>query len=132
MKIISFGWTWHALLAQPPLNKICTRRKWKDEYARRFKAGEKCLAYDRSPRYRGKPVGIVRLTEAPYKEALIDMPEEDYFAEGFAYLAMHPEKLPKTMPYDVSREGFKTWKTGGGAMWVVRFEFIEGKVEVGA
>ena len=55
MKIISFAWTTEALLAGI---KTCTRRDWNDDYARRFKNGEFCQAFDRNPRAGGKRVGI--------------------------------------------------------------------------
>jgi hypothetical protein len=34
-------------------------------------------------------------------------------AEGFAYLYQNPYLIPKSMPIDVSPEGFNTWRDSG-------------------
>lgn len=52
MRIISFGWTWPALVAK---SKTVTRWDWDEDYARRFHKGDIVLAYDRSPRLGGRP-----------------------------------------------------------------------------
>lgn len=124
MKIISFGWTWPALLADGNLQKTVTRRDWDAKYAASFKAGELIQAYDRSPRFKGKQIATIRLIMAPYLEPISDMPDSDYEAEGFAYLATNRHLLPKSMPYDVSREGFDTWRKSGERLWVIRFERV--------
>ena len=78
-KIISFAWTTDALMEG---KKTVTRRDWDDKYASRFKVGEVCSAYDKSPRYGGKKVGEIRLTKAPWKQWLHDVTDEDEVKEG--------------------------------------------------
>jgi len=82
--IISFAWTTEALKCG---RKTCTRRRWSErffeQWARAWREGRLVHdAYDRSPRAGGKKVGEIRLTCEPYKERLVDMPEEDVEAEG--------------------------------------------------
>jgi len=55
MRIISFAWTTNALLSG---RKSVTRRTWKDC---RIQPGELVQAYDKSPRFRGHPVAIIRV-----------------------------------------------------------------------
>lgn len=122
MKIISFGWTWPALVAD---RKICTRRDWTDKYARLFKKRDVISGYDRSPRFGGKRVAIIQLACDPTYEPMSDMPDSDYEAEGFAYLNENRHLLPKSMPYDVSWEGFCAWRNDGSSLWVVRLKLVE-------
>lgn len=82
--IISFAWTTPVLLTG---KKTVTRRRWSgryhnlwvDHYARGFYVHD---AYDKSPRFGGKRVGRILLTEMPKWERLCDMPESDLDAEG--------------------------------------------------
>lgn len=105
MKIISFVWTVEALLAG---KKTVTRRFWTDNYAEQFKAGDLVQAYDRSPRFKGKQVAIIRLIQTPYEESLSLMTDEEEKAEGglwgsaeaFIEAMGGPDKVP----------------------WVIRFE----------
>jgi hypothetical protein len=125
VKIISFAYTTPALLAGA---KTVTRREWNDDYAARFVADELIAAYDRSPRFKGKQVAIIQLTDRPRYEPNALMPPDDYAAEGFEWLAAHPEVLPRAaqnFPYAFSREGFDAWRTNGYSMWVVRFRLVE-------
>ena len=57
MRIISFAWTTRALLEG---RKTVTRRNWKEC---RLKPGELAQAYDRSPRFKGKRVAIIRISD---------------------------------------------------------------------
>lgn len=120
--IISFGWTVAALKAG---HKTVTRRTWNADYARRFKKGDLIAAYDRSPRFGGKQVATIRLTCDPIYEPMSDMPNSDYWAEGFGYLNENRHLLPKSMPYDVSLAGFHEWRDDGSNMWVVRFKPVK-------
>lgn len=61
----------------------------------------------------------------PTFEPMINMPDSDYEAEGFAYLNENKHLLPKSMPYDVSLAGFRDWQNDGSSLWVVRFEMVE-------
>jgi hypothetical protein len=120
MKIISFAWTTPALLAGA---KTCTRRDWKPEYAMRFHAGDICLAYNKQPRFGGKPVAKIRLTWDPIFESTKLAPSSDYEAEGFAWLKKHG--ILVIGKYDVDRLWW-VWTVGDGFdKWVVRFELLE-------
>lgn len=79
MMIVSFAWTTEALLLG---RKTVTRRFWTRRYAQRFHAGDLVQAYDRSPRYRGRQVAIIRLTWDPYTQSLEDLTDEDERKEG--------------------------------------------------
>ena len=122
MLIISFGWTSAAFVAG---EKDVTRRDWKPIHAAKFKKGTLAAAWDKDPRYGGKKIGVIRITEDVKYEAMADMPDSDYAAEGFAYLHKHPELVPASMPIDVSPKGFEAWRQSGGKKAVVRFEEVE-------
>lgn len=121
MRIISFGWTWPAFVAGA---KTVTRRNWDADYAAKFKRGDILQAYDKSPRFGGKKIGLLTLTQDPYLERTSSMRDGDYEAEGFAYLNANRHLLPKSMPYDVSRDGFEAWKGLDEKMWVIRFKRV--------
>ena len=118
MKIISFAWTTPALLAG---RKTVTRREWSEDYARRFRAGEMVAAYDRNPRHRGRQVATIRLTRDPYSESTRSAPEEDYEAEGFAFLQELGVKVDGLPPAVL----WRAWHVFPQEMWVVRFELVE-------
>jgi len=118
MKIISFSWTTPALLAGA---KTCTRRKWNPRYARQFQKGELVAAFDRSPRYKGKRVATIRLTEVPYLENTSKMPEADFVAEGLAWMEKHDTVIQGFF----ADEFWDTWKDSGEDVYVVRFELVE-------
>jgi hypothetical protein len=118
MKIISFAWTTPALLAR---QKSVTRRQWKPEYACRFKSGDICLAYDKQPRYGGKPIAKIRLICDPYEENSRDIPWEDYIGEGFVFLTEKKVLVDGLAPSEV----WKAWKLFPRMQWVIRFEIVE-------
>lgn len=128
MIIVSFGWTWPAFVAR---HKTVTRRDWAESHARKFQVGAEFKAYDRLPRASGKPIGIGRITESVVREPLSQMPATDYEAEGFAFLAAHPELLPELAHRDAwfregcSRQAFEAYKNNPESLYVVRFEVIE-------
>lgn len=76
--IISFAWTSKAFLEG---TKTMTRRKWRDDYAQRFKLDTVHKAYDKDPRWGGKCIGHILITGL-YKQWLHDMPEADLAREG--------------------------------------------------
>lgn len=126
MKIISFSWTSPALLARA---KSVTRRDWKLRHAESFRKDELVQAWDKSPRFEGKKIGIIRLLRAPYLENTFWLPDEDYEREGFKYLDEHPELIGAaakragfTPPLI---ETFERWKYVGETLYVVRFEIVE-------
>jgi hypothetical protein len=119
VKFISFAWTTAALLAG---RKTVTRRDWSPRWARQFHKGDLVAAYDRQPRYGGKQVATLRLTSDPYFESTASAPEEDYEAEGFAYLQERGAIVDGLEP----RALWRVWHRPSTPrkMWVVRFEVI--------
>jgi len=123
--ILSFGWTWAAFVA---LVKTATRRDWSPAYAALWKRGTEFVAYNRSPRFGGRPIGTGRLTQDALYEPLSSMPSSDYEAEGFAWLHEHPEALPKSARQqiwgDCTFPAFDRWRNSGGSLYVVRYEIL--------
>jgi len=112
MKIISFAWTTEALKKGL---KTQTRRFWKDRHARRFKKGDRVLAYDRLPHAGGKPIAVIELTDDPYQEKFAEISHEDFIAEGGYF-------------YWDGRLDFIDLLKGAGkgdAVWVVKFKLCQ-------
>ena len=105
MNIISFAWTTAQLLEG---KKTVTRREWSDDYAKRFKIGDRVCAYNKNPRNGGKKVAVIRITSI-YKEWLHDMPESDVEAEGGRW---------------ENRKAFIEAQGGDQEMWVIRFQVL--------
>jgi len=122
---ISYGWTWPALFAPTHFQKIVTRRSWKDSHAKKFKKGMVVKAIDKDFRAGGKEIGKVKILEAPYKQPLSEMTIKDYFHEGFAFMNLHSELVPKSMKIGVDIAGFNQWKKSGESMYVVHYEILE-------
>ncbi|EKO25279.1 hypothetical protein [Leptospira interrogans] len=122
MKIISFANTSPAFIAK---EKSVTRRNWKDDYAKRFKKNELIQGWNRSPRFKGKPIGIIRLIETPYQENTFLMPEDDYAKEGFKYLDQSPHLKTGSYKDKNLKKFFEEWKQSAVLLWVVRFEYVE-------
>ena len=121
MKIISYAHTTPALLAA---SKTCTRRDWNAGYAATFAKGDEVQAWDRSPRFHGKHVADVRLTARPVLEPISAMPNSDYEAEGFAWLAVHPEAINTKRFGCFTWADFLVWRGSGVDYWVIRFEVL--------
>lgn len=121
MMHISFGWTSPAVKAR---RKTVTRRSWKDSHAKKFYPGDMVKAYDKDPRYGGVCFGLIRI-KSLHKAPIADMPDSDYEAEGFAYLHENPHLIPKSIPFDVSSEGFRVWRESGETYYTVAFEIVE-------
>ena len=117
MKRISFVWTVEALRAG---RKTVTRRAWKNQYAWTFRKGTLVAAYDRQTRHGGHQVATIRLTADPIKDSTALAPDEDYEAEGFAYMEEHGLKVdglpPKTL--------WRAWQLYPQFLWVIRFELV--------
>lgn len=77
MKIISFAWTTRALLEG---RKTVTRRHWTKQLVQE---GDLVQAYDRSPRFKGKPVAIIKI-EKVSQEKLSDITSAEMEKEGFS------------------------------------------------
>lgn len=116
-KIISFAWTTPPLLAN---RKTRTRRQWDDNYAKSFKMGDVCQAYNRHPRFKGKKVATIKIT-GKKKEDISLMPDDDYEKEGFKYMEEQGLKVWGKDP----RQAFEDWRNDGGIYWVVDFEVLE-------
>ena len=82
--IISFAWTTGSFLSG---NKSVTRRFWTKEYMERWwKVTQQnnglAMAYDRSPRFKGKQIGLILVTQKPYLEKLSLVTDEEEKKEG--------------------------------------------------
>lgn len=115
--IISFSWTTDAFLAT---RKSVTRRKWTTNYAKRFKVGDICKAYDKQPRFAGKQIGFLKARSLTYED-IETMPDEDYENEGFQYMEEQGLKIWGKHP----RQAFEDWRNEGGMYWVLRFGKME-------
>lgn len=125
MRIISFGWTSPAIIAHA---KTKTRRQWKDHHAWCFRNGDLIQAYNRSLQARGERIEVIQLTCVPYKQDIIDMPDEDYETEGFAYMYANHKLIPPSGRKkfgDYSFDQFRRWRDQGGDYWVVEFNYPE-------
>jgi uncharacterized protein YqfB (UPF0267 family) len=127
MPLISFAWTTPPLIAG---RKTMTWRNWDDRYARQFKPGQLVDAYNRSPRQHGEKVATVRILSVE-KISPSTLTDDDWEAEGLAYLYEHPEQCPKTLfgekyrPDMVTLEGFRKRCQESEDGWCVRFELVE-------
>jgi hypothetical protein len=100
---ISFAYTTQALLQG---KKTVTRRCWDDNYAKRFKKGDIVLAYNRQPRFRGKPIARIRITKDPYRQPLHFITAEDLKKEGGMWVDKEDfwELFPCSEPYVIEFE----------------------------
>ena len=118
MKEISFSWMTTAFLAGA---KTVTRQDWKDSYAKTFKKGEIVAAYSKQRRFGGKKIGLIKLTQDPYKENVTDMPKEDWVAEGFALMVAEKKLMNGRTAWNF----YKRWVGEEKDLWVVRFRVVE-------
>lgn len=121
-RIISFAWTTPALLAG---RKSVTRREWVPKWARSFRAGEVCQAYDRSPRLHGIHIANIKLRSAPYLQSVAIAPDSDYEAEGLAYLEEIGALVGSGPDGSLPSQFWNDWRAGGEELFVVRFELLE-------
>lgn len=112
MRYISFSYLTPALLAGV---KTVTRRDWKESFAKGFHQGDLVTAYDKNPRFGGKPVATIRLTADPYIENSMHVPNSDWVHEGFDWLADHDQG---EKPWQI----WKDWMLNARLLWVIRFE----------
>lgn len=119
MRNISFAWTTPAVLAR---RKTVTRREWNDDYGERFQSGDLVAAYDRNPRFKGKQIGVIRLTSKPRRTTLI--PAEDWEGEGFAYLESIGAKVNGMTPRQLWDDWMSDPPGFERSFWVVRFEIV--------
>ena len=125
MKEISFNWTVTAFLAGV---KTVTRRDWKDIYAKTFKKGEIVAAYNKQRRFGGKKIGLIKLTQAPYKENTADIPYDDWFEEGMDVLEGEGVLFPHPSGEDrramTPAMFWEEWKVNPRDLWVIRFKVV--------
>ena len=118
MKIISFAWTTPAIKAR---RKSCTRRDWADDYAARFKPGDLCQAWDKTPRCTGaKRIGTVRIISVT-KERYCDAPAVDWYNEGFQCLTELCATCNGAQPIHL----WHAWHSNRETCWVARFEIVD-------
>ncbi len=119
---LSFGYTWPAAVA---LRKTKTRRFWKPVHAKKFREGMSLCGIDKDRRAGGVQILRLTLLKVPYLQPISEMPDSDYEAEGFSYLNENKRLVPNCMPYDVSWEGFESWRRSGVTPYVVEFKVEE-------
>ena len=130
MKIISMAYTTPAFVNRA---KTVTRRSWTPQHAVKFHKGDLVRAYSKSPQWKGEPIGVLKLTETPYREKTgehlnLEKAQAFYKAEGFKYLDDQYAFLmldePPLWPLTIK------WIEANTEHWVVPFEIVE--VEPGA
>ncbi len=119
--LISFAWTTVAFLAGV---KICTRRKWNDDYAEKiievYKRGESVDAWDKLPRAGGKKIGQIELAQQPFKQRTGEMTLQDYKNEGLDWMEQQGLKIQGLYPH----EFFNRWVAKDEDVWVIKFKRI--------
>ena len=118
MRIISFAWTTQALLQG---HKTVTRRMWTKQLVN---PGDLVQAYNRSPRFKGKPVAVIKILSI-YTEPLSKVTDEEERKEGGlwgsgkeyirafleAYPGMTEDDLVWRIEFKIiSKQGDETWK----------------------
>ena len=121
MLYISFAWTTKAFLIGA---KSRTRRYWTDEYAKRFIRAfilqEVIAATDRQLRFGGKVIGEIILETKPRREATGLMTEDDYYAEGLAWMEQQGLLIRDQSPH----EFFEEWKRKNDCPYIIDFRRI--------
>lgn len=83
-------------------------------------------ALNKDRRAGGQAVAVIQLVHAPYLEPLDQIRDEDYQAEGLAFLLASAGAAPQGFPADdCSWQSFEEWRRQGGSLWVVRFTLLE-------
>ena len=103
--------------------KSITRRNWANVTIRQFHQGTKALVWNKQSRFGGEPIGVLELTENPFKQNTNDMPLSHYVEEGFEYLDDKHTKITYCIP--VLAEVFMRWKKKDDIMTVVPFMALE-------
>ena len=103
--------------------KDITRRNWADVTINLHKKGTKSLVWNKQARFGGEPIGVLELTENPYKQPTGDMTFAQYEFEGFNYLdTRYHEITKKGFPLD---EIFQNWRRQDITLTVVPFKILE-------
>jgi len=111
-------------------NKSVTRRNWANVTIKQFKKEIKALVWNKQARFGGEPIGVLELTENPFKQGTNNMTETDYVGEGFQYLDIEYCEIITGKPHLTEKiypliETFNTWARRGNMMTVVPFKIIE-------
>jgi len=103
--------------------KSVTRRDWALRTVSQFEFGTKVLVWDKQARFGGQPIGVLQLTENPFKQNTILMEEHEYDDEGFYYLdSRHKEIMGgKYVLVDL----FDSWRESRDVFTVIRFKTLE-------
>jgi len=93
-----------------------------------FKKGEIIAAYDKQRRFGGRKIGLIKLTQTPYKQSTAELTEEDWFDEGMHVLESEGKTFPSRTgnPKDVESptEFWERWKSEPKELWVIRFKIV--------
>ncbi len=117
MKEISFNWTITAFLSG---HKSVTRRDWKDSYAKTFKKGEVVAAYNKQRRFGGKKIGLIKLSQDPYKESTAKLTGGDWYDEGLHVLEGEGKLIDGVHP----KVFWLRWLAEPVNLWVIRFKIV--------
>ena len=120
MPIISFGHTTPCFVSK---NKLVTRRYWTSRHLDQFNKDDYIKAYSKGAQYGGECIGIIKLTDRPFKQPTGKMTNEDYTLEGFEYLDEEYEK--RTHGGHQLVNTFNSWVEQNKTLSVVPFEIIE-------
>ncbi len=118
--LIPFTWTIPALLAG---QKIMIRLDGIDDDFPGFLAGHFVWAYDYLPHYGGSPLATLHLMDDPYMESTIELTDQDYVDEGFAFLEQFLVLVPARI--HPLRKYFEIWKSMDYPLRVLQFEVVE-------
>jgi len=103
-------------------SKEVTRRNWAERTRRLFQEGTTTLVWNRQARFGGEPIGVLRLTEPPKVESTADMPDDDYYHEGFHYLDERYYESHEEWPL---KPLFMDWRRKDQILTVIRFSIVE-------
>ena len=103
-------------------NKSVTRRNWTDRHSRLFTDGTQALVWNKQARFGGEPIGVLELTENPFKQSTGEMTVQDYDMEGFLELDTKYYEIERTMPV---KDAMLSWKRRNELLTVVPFKILE-------
>lgn len=105
------------------MNKSVTRRNWANVTFAQYHKETKALVWNKQARFGGEPIGVMELTEYPYKENTFIMNDINYIWEGFRYLdARHSVIVPLSRPLLCILD---SWRRRAEIMTVVPFKILE-------
>jgi len=120
-RAISMAHTTPAVVAKA---KSKTRRTWKEDYARKFKAGDILDATSMQYRFGGVHIADIQLKEPPYLENIGDWEGREeilYEEEGFKFLD-DPNIMPEHAPL---LKLAKIWIGSNADFWVIEFDTLK-------